>query len=223
MEESLKSKEYYGKNRPEMLEFIPRSAQKILEVGCGEGEFSAQLTKKGMETWAIEPNKNASKNAAEKLFRVFEGTVAENISEIPDDYFDVIIMNDVIEHLLEPWDELKRLKAKLKKDGIFVSSIPNVRYAKNIFNLLIRKDWQYTEQGILDSTHLRFFTKKSIRRLFDESGYEVVNQKGLNRIKSWFYVPLSLVFNVPFFFTQLDVFYLQFGTVAKKKVDEQLH
>ena len=126
-------------------------------------------------------------------------------------------MNDVIEHLLEPWDDIQKLKSKLKSDGIFVSSIPNVRYAKNLFNMLFKRDWKYTDDRILDSTHYRFFTKKSIRRLFEENGYSVQKMKGVNRTKSFAFFPFAVLFNILFLFSQLDIFYMQYATVAKKK------
>lgn len=217
MAEHLKDNQYYGNTRPEMLQFIPSSATKILEVGCGDGNFSAQLVRDGVETWAIEPNKESAASASKKLFKVLEGTIDEKLSEAPDDYFDVIIMNDVIEHLLEPWDDIQKLKSKLKKEGVFVTSIPNVRYAKNMFNLLFKRDWKYTDDRILDITHYRFFTRKSIRRLWEENGYEIQKMKGINRTKSFAFVPFALLFNILFLFSQLDIFYMQFATVCKKK------
>lgn len=217
MAEHVKNNEYYGNTRPEMLPFIPKSATKILEVGCGDGNFSAQLVREGVETWAIEPNKESAESASEKLFKVLEGTIDARLNEVPDDYFDVIIMNDVIEHLLEPWDDIQKLKSKLKKDGVFVTSIPNVRYAKNMFNLLFKRDWKYTDDRILDITHYRFFTRKSIRRLWEENGYEIKKMKGINRTKSFAFVPFAMLFNLLFLFSQLDIFYMQFATVCKKK------
>jgi len=217
MSKHPKNNQYYGNTRPEMLQFIPANAQKILEVGCGEGKFSAQLRNDNNETWAIEPNDISAKQASEKLFKVLKGTVEEKITELPDNYFDVIIMNDVIEHLLEPWDDLQRLKGKLKDDGVFVSSIPNVRYAKNLFNMLFKRDWKYTDDRILDITHYRFFTRKSIRRLFEENGYVVQKMKGVNRTKSFAFFPFAVLFNILFLFSQLDIFYMQYATVAKKK------
>jgi 2-polyprenyl-3-methyl-5-hydroxy-6-metoxy-1,4-benzoquinol methylase len=217
MANNKKNRAYYGNVRPEMLQFIPANAAKILEVGCGEGNFSAQLISDGVETWAIEPNNISAKSASEKLYKVLEGTIDEMVAEIPDNYFDVIIMNDVIEHLLEPWDDIQKLKSKLKDDGVLVSSIPNVRYAKNLFNMLFKRDWKYTDDRILDITHYRFFTKKSVRRLFDENGYSVQKLKGVNMTKSFAFFPFAVLFNILFLFSQLDIFYMQYATVAKKK------
>ncbi len=217
MAEHLKDKSYYANARLEMLQFIPNDAQKILEVGCGEGKFSALLTEQGKETWAIEPDPESAKIAAKGLTKVFHGTIDAKLSEIPDNSFDVIVMNDVIEHLTEPWDDIQKLKSKLKEDGVFISSIPNVRYAKNLFHVLFKRDWKYADDRILDITHYRFFTKKSIRRLWEENGYSVQRMKGINRTKSFAYVPFAILWNILFFFTQLDIFYMQFATVAKKK------
>jgi 2-polyprenyl-3-methyl-5-hydroxy-6-metoxy-1,4-benzoquinol methylase len=212
-----KKEAYYMNVRPEMLAFIPKTAKKILEIGCGEGNFSAQLVSDETETWAVEPDKPSAKKAAEKLQKVLVGTIDEKLDELPDDYFDVIIMNDVIEHLLEPWDDIQKLKSKLKTEGLFISSIPNVRYAKNLFKVLFHRDWKYTDDRILDITHYRFFTKKSIRRLWEENGYSIQKMKGVNMTKSFAFFPFAVLFNILFLGSQLDIFFMQYATVAKKK------
>ena len=217
MAEHLKSKSYYTNTRPEMLKFIPNESKTILEVGCGEGNFSATLTDQEKETWGIEPDIASAKSASEKMTKVFQGTIDEKLSQIPDNYFDVIVMNDVIEHLTEPWDDIQNLKSKLKDDGVFVTSIPNVRYSKNIFHVMFKRDWKYADDKILDITHYRFFTKKSIRRLWEENGYSVQSMKGVNRTKSFAYFPFAILWNILFLFSQLDMFYMQYATVAKKK------
>lgn len=207
---------YYMNVRPEMMAFIPKSAKHILEIGCGEGNFSAQLANEQNETWAVEPYEPSAERAKEKLFKVILGTIDEKLDELPDDYFDVIIMNDVIEHLLEPWDDIVKLKSKLKKDGVLVTSIPNVRYAKNIFKMIFKRDWKYTDDLILDRTHFRFFTKKSIKRMYEECGYSIQKMKGINPTKSLFYFPFAVLFNILFLGSQLDMFYMQYATVTKK-------
>lgn len=125
-------------------------------------------------------------------------------------------MNDVLEHLLYPWEDLKKIRPKLSENGILVSSIPNVRYSKNIFNILFKRDWKYTESGILDSTHFRFFTKKSVKHLFEKSGYAIISIKGIHITKSLLYFPFAIFLNIIFLISQLDMFYMQYATVAKK-------
>ena len=206
---------YYKNVRPEMLKFIPNSAKTTLEIGCGAGNFSAQFANE-KETWGIEPFETSAKEAQQKLDKVIMGTLDETISEIPDNYFDVIIMNDVIEHLLEPWNDITLLKSKLKKDGVLVTSIPNVRYSKNLFKFLFNRDWKYTEDLILDRTHYRFFTKKSIKRMFKDCGYSIEKMKGINTTKSFLYFPFAVLFNILFLGSQLDMFFMQYATVVKK-------
>ncbi len=207
-----KSEKYYNRSRSNMLYFIP----KILEVGCGTGNFSAQLTKENKETWGVELSEKAAIEAKENLFKVINKSLDDALEELPENYFDVIILNDILEHLLFPWKDLQNLKSKLTKDGVVVSSIPNVRYVKNLFNLIFKKDWKYTDQGILDSTHFRFFTKKSITALYENNGYIIQKMEGVNPTKSFLFFPLAILFNILFLGTQLDIFYLQYATVAKK-------
>lgn len=212
----IKEKEYYSNSRPEMLTFIPLSAKKVLEIGCGQGNFLVQLAKEGVETWGVEQNKNSARIASKKLFKVFEGSLDEKMENLPDNYFDVIVLNDVLEHLLYPWEDLKLLKAKLVNEGVVISSIPNVRYVKNLTHLLFNKNWEYKDSGILDSTHFRFFTKKSIISLFNKNGYTVQKIKGINATKSFLYFPIAIIVNIFLLFTQTDIFYMQFATITKK-------
>ena len=211
-----KTRGYYKNVRPEMLRYIPNSAKTILEIGCGSGNFSRQLERKGVETWGLEPAEKSAKEAQEKLHTVLIGTLDEKFNELPDAYFDVIVMNDVIEHLLEPWDDLVKLKSKLKKEGVLVTSIPNVRYSKNIFKMIFKRDWKYTDDLILDRTHFRFFTKKSMKRMFRDCGYTISSMRGINTTKSFLYFPFAVLFNILLLGSQLDMFYMQYATVAKK-------
>ena len=216
---SIKDTSYYEHTRPEMLPFIPKDAKRILEIGCGQATFSVQLLEDriNVEVWGVEPDKSAAKVASTRLFKVLTGVLDDTINDLPNNYFDVIIMNDVLEHLYYPWEDLKKLKNKLVKNGITVSSIPNIRYSKNIFKLIFKKDWKYTESGILDNTHFRFFTKKSIKRLHKDCGLSIQKIKGINITKSFLYFPYALIVNILMLFTQTDMFFMQYATVAKKE------
>ncbi len=199
-----------------MLPFIPSTAKKILEIGCGKGHFCEQLISDDTEVWGIEPDSAAAEIASKKLFKVLNKTIGDAASELPDNYFDAIILNDVLEHLLFPWDDLKLLKSKLSDKGVIIASIPNVRYIKNLYHVLVNKNWEYTESGILDSTHFRFFTKKSIITLFNKSGYTIEKIKGINKTKSTKYKLFALLINILFFFNHSDTLYLQYAVRASK-------
>ncbi len=72
----------------------------------------------------------------------------------------------------------------MSKDGLIVASLPNIRYFKVLYHLLISKRWDYKDYGVLDKTHVRFFTYKNIKELFEKNGYQTINIEGINPTKS---------------------------------------
>jgi 2-polyprenyl-3-methyl-5-hydroxy-6-metoxy-1,4-benzoquinol methylase len=196
-----------------MLKYIPADAKVILDVGCGEGSFSRAFKTKGITVWGIEPVVSAAEIAKTNLDNVLQGSIEERMKDLPDHHFDCIIFNDVLEHLLDPEQVLIGMKKKLTENGHIVCSIPNVRNWRNLRKLLINRDWKYEDSGTLDRTHLRFFTLKSLKRMFTDLGFEIVKLDGINSAKS----PLFHVFNLLFLFTATDTKYLQFACVIKPK------
>ena len=93
---------YYSRDRIEMLEFIPDSAQKVLDIGCGQGRFGEQLRHRNIEVWGVEPFTDTAFIAESKLNKVLTGTIEDNIDQLPENYFDIIVLNDVLKHLLIP-------------------------------------------------------------------------------------------------------------------------
>lgn len=204
---------YYFNERPEMLEFFPANAEKVLDVGCGQGTFAVQLKNKfHTETWGIEYMKEHGEHATKVLDKVFIGPCESFLDHLPDNYFDVIYFNDVLEHLVDPYMVLKKMKSKLSDKGIIISSIPNIRYHGSLKMYLFDKEWKYTDSGVMDHTHMRFFTKKSIQRMYQDLGFKIVIHKGINRTKSL----KAYLFNLLFLFTAPDIFYVQYATVVKK-------
>jgi SAM-dependent methyltransferase len=216
MSESLniKLKDYYQGGRTEMLKFIPETAKKVLEIGCGEGNFGSLLKAQlGAEVWGIEYEPEQATVASKQIDKILCGDVMLLVDQLPEHYFDVIICNDVLEHLTDPYTVLKKIKTKLTDKGVVVSSLPNIRYFRNFFDLVFRRNWDYTERGIMDFTHFRFFTINSIRKMYENLDYEIMTLEGINPTKSlkpWPIIILTLgLFS--------DIKYLQFVTVAKPK------
>jgi len=180
MDSSDKPAEYYENTRSEMLKYIPRSVKTVLEFGCGSGYFSELIKNKyHAECWGFEIHSYSAKIASEKLCRVINADAHQALSEIPDNYFDCIIFNDVLEHLQDPYSLLLNVKAKLSECGVVVASIPNVRFWSNLKALVIYGTWDYKDTGILDKTHLRFFTHKSLIRIFKQLDYSILAIEGL--------------------------------------------
>ncbi len=90
------------------------------------------------------------------------------------EYFDYVICGDILEHLNDPWNMVSKIAKMLKKDGALICSIPNIRYWKIITDLTLYGRWDYTDSGILDSTHLRFFTKSTFFKMLHKANYKVV-------------------------------------------------
>jgi 2-polyprenyl-3-methyl-5-hydroxy-6-metoxy-1,4-benzoquinol methylase len=202
---------YYRGTRQEMLPFMPADAQRVLDLGCAEAVFAATVKERtGAEVWGIEFDPEAAERARAVIDRVLVGDADAQIAELPDTYFDAVICNDILEHLVDPGATLKRLRRKLKPEGVIVASIPNIRYAPALSKVVFRKDFPQDDEGIFDRTHLRFFTRKSIVRLFETAGFTMRRMKGINA----YYGPLALLLTLVSFGYFSDGFYLQYACVA---------
>lgn len=174
-------KPYYQQARDEMLAYIPPNITRTLEVGCGAGTFSEQLKNDfGAETWGIEYQEDAAELAAQKLHCVLPGSFENAIINLPRHHFDCIIFNDVLEHLVDPYSALEIAKDLLDTEGVIVASIPNIRHWPEFVDYTWRGNWNYRDDGVLDRTHLRFFTRKSIAITAKNCGYELVTLQGIN-------------------------------------------
>ena len=206
-----KSDSYYQNRRPEIYGMIPEKSQKVLEIGCAAGGFRLNFPDQ-VEYWGVEPVREAAEQARQRNIKVLCGTYDEVSEQLPVAYFDVVVCNDVIEHVPDPEAFLASLKGKLAPNGILVGSIPNVWFWGNLINLLVRRDWKYEESGVLDRTHFRFFTAKSFRRLMRDVGYELERMAGIEskRMKV-----LKVLFAPFLLFAGFDVCDMQFMFKAR--------
>lgn len=101
----------------------------------------------------------------------------------PGARYDCMVFNDVLEHMVDPWAALRETRDRLTDRGCVVASIPNVRHLILLIPLVWKGQWHYDDTGILDRTHLRFFTKQSMRELFESTGYEVLQIEPLRVTK----------------------------------------
>lgn len=172
---SFKPDGYYSHSRRELMPLIPPQAKRILEVGCGEGEFAHALRSSqgvaDLELVGVEVYEKAAAVASTRFDRVFLGNF-EHLQLGYDGYFDCVVFADVLEHMADPWAALLKARDYLKSDGSLVASIPNVQHWRVLANLL-RGSWEYAPEGIMDRTHLRFFTRRTISKLFLDTGYRV--------------------------------------------------
>jgi 2-polyprenyl-3-methyl-5-hydroxy-6-metoxy-1,4-benzoquinol methylase len=162
----------YDTDRPEMLELVPASAQRVLDVGCATGRFGASLRAAypRMELWGIDPTPPPADRPQAYQTRLV-GQFPDGIAD--GERFDCIVFNDVLEHLVDPWAALERTHSHLLPGGVIVVSIPNVRHIWVLHDLIFHGRWDYEEKGLLDRTHLRFFTRSTAIELLQSTGYAV--------------------------------------------------
>lgn len=151
---------------------------KVLDVGCATGELAEMLNLKkncavvGMEYDDEALAESRKKTTFEEVLKVdLNHFNAKDFSAL-EKRFDYIILGDVLEHLLNPSDVVEKLKLFLRPGGYFLFSIPNIAHASIKANLLLNS-WDYTELGILDKTHVRFFTASSISQFLSDLNLEI--------------------------------------------------
>ncbi len=170
----IKVDDYYECPRHELLPHVPEDAKRILDVGCGAGSFGRLLkqTRLDVEVAGIEFMEKAAEHARIVLDKVVVGNIEEMVLPFENDYFDCIVCADVLEHLESPEQALCKLAKKLKPGGTVVISIPNIQFC-DVLSMLSHGRWTYMDAGILDATHLRFFTRQELPKLIHSAGLKL--------------------------------------------------
>jgi O-antigen biosynthesis protein len=166
---------YEDRPRMELMGLIDVPFQTVLEIGCGAGATGRVIKQQhpGTTYIGVEIDREAACEARKVLDHVVTCDVERFSLEdagIPLNEIDLVIFADVLEHLYDPWKLLRSLHAHLRPDGAIVASIPNVQNIRLLQNLM-NGFWTYGNQGLLDATHIRFFTLVEIGKMFTGSGY----------------------------------------------------
>lgn len=163
--------------RRDILEHIPATAKKVLDVGCSIGLLGEEVAKRnpGAQIYGIELDAEMAEIARQKLDKVYIENMDQFslISNFSEEAFDCVVLADVLEHLKDPWNVLHESIEILAPGGVMVACIPNVRHIATLYNLVVRGRWPYRDRGIHDRTHLRFFTRADIIELFSSPKLEV--------------------------------------------------
>ena len=175
-----KSYNYYSHSRLDLISLLPiKKDKKILEIGAGCGDTLVTIKEKNLASKVIgvelfpKPGTNQSNTLIDKFIIA---DIENDILDLENDYFDVIICGDVLEHLVDPWAVIEKLTHLLKKGGVFIISVPNIGHYTVLFSIIFKKDFKYDpEGGILDKTHLRFFCKKNIKQLVTTKNLQPVS------------------------------------------------
>ena len=173
---------YFEHSRPELRALVTATARHVLDVGCGGGAHGAalKLERPALEVLGIEGFPDAAARAAERLDDAICADL-DALEALPWEHgaFDAMVFGDVLEHLRDPARLLRVLRAYLAPDGVLVCSIPNVKHWSVLFPLLVQDRWTYEDAGLLDRTHVHFFTLEEIDAMLVDCGFTPV-QVGVN-------------------------------------------
>lgn len=172
-----KPSNYFTHARTDIFDALPPATStplKALEIGCAEGFTLDWLKKTGVCDWVAGVEPYAAINAEVRSIDHFEKIDIEvQMPNLPKESVDLILCLDVLEHLRDPWGVLLSLDSFLKHGGHWIISVPNVRNYRVVMNLLFKGNFEYKDAGIMDRTHLRFFTRKTLLNMVQATGAHI--------------------------------------------------
>jgi SAM-dependent methyltransferase len=175
---------YHEVARNEIASFIREPPGTVLDVGCGGGATGRLVKEKfpGTRVIGIEINPRAAEHARGFLDQVICASIEEVdlARDAPGATVTTVLLLDVLEHLYDPWRALVQIRGWLARGARVLASVPNIRNLAVLDDLAAGR-FQYAENGVLDVTHVRFFTAAELRRMFEETGYRVRNLEPLTQ------------------------------------------
>jgi len=172
---SEKQRQYFDGTRTAFVQALPHNpSARLLEVGCGNGGTASQARAEGKCGWCcgIELCEAPAREAAKRLDQVLVGNVEQLEPDLPRASFDILILSEVLEHLVNPGAVLRKLRVFLKPGAVVLAGSPNVCH-HSVLRMMLAGRWDYQGKGIMDATHLRWFTAQTYQALFEDNGYVV--------------------------------------------------
>jgi 2-polyprenyl-3-methyl-5-hydroxy-6-metoxy-1,4-benzoquinol methylase len=181
---SSKPRRYFSGERRDFIDRLDENKNRaILEIGCGDGATGAYAKSQGKcgRYVGVELFPAAAQIAAQAIDVVYTANIDNfDIPEAPGS-FDALIASEVLEHLVDPWAVLKRLRPLLRPGAIVMASSPNAAH-HSMIRMLLRGRWDLTDFGRMDRTHLRWFTPGSYAQMFRDCGFEVLSVEPLTEL-----------------------------------------
>lgn len=220
-----KSTDYFSFIRLDLINLIDKNSKnlKILEIGAAYGETLYYLKQNeiasevvGVDLFEDVKNKQNYKNLDKFIF----GNIEEIELNEYENYFDLILLPDVLEHLIEPKKVLDKLKKNLTQEGKIILSMPNIRHYSALIKIFIKGDFKYEESGLFDYTHMRFYCRKNIEELLEASGYTILKEE--SSIINYKGKSITKIINSLTFGLLEEFFSVQYFYVIKKQKIQQL-
>jgi 2-polyprenyl-3-methyl-5-hydroxy-6-metoxy-1,4-benzoquinol methylase len=213
-----KSTDYFSFIRLDLINLIDKNSKnlKCLEIGAAYGETLYYLKQNGIASEVVgvdlfEDVKN------KKNYKNLDKFIFGNIEEIElneyENHFDLILLPDVLEHLIEPKKVLDKLKKYLTQEGKIILSMPNIRHYSALNKIFIKGDFKYEESGLFDYTHMRFYCRKNIKELLEASGYTILKEE--SSIKNYKGKSITKIINSLTFGLLEEFFSVQYFYVIK--------
>ncbi len=197
----VKDPTYYRGVREDLISILPNNpSQKILEIGAGGGNTLVEIKSRGLALEVFGSDIFSLENSYQKhpsINKFIITDIEQNNLDLPENYFDTIICGDVLEHLVDPWKVVEKLTLYLKKDGVLIISVPNIREISTLSKIFFFGDFRYNpEGGILDKTHLRFFCKKNAMNLGNTDKLKTISYHSSIDLKNDFAMVRRRIINI---------------------------
>lgn len=167
----------HDNHNPDLLRIIPPSSRKVIEVGCSSGALAREFRRENSEVNWVGVEIDAE--YAEAARRYCDEALVLNIDDCDENFYkrysdrDCWVFGDTLEHLKDPWHVLKNIRQVIPSHGVVVACIPNAQHWSLVIKLALG-EFRYEDSGLLDRTHLRWFTRKTMIELFQSQGFRIV-------------------------------------------------